>query len=111
VVLSITGDAKPQVLEYVRSQRMEFRAHIYMSPIGGAHDYSLQGAAHASAVARLARLELRRALGAYKPTRTHLFYFGPQSLAVLIGQKLNACGPIQFYEYQYPGYTPSCLLG
>jgi len=110
MVLSITGDAKPQVLEYVKSQRMEFRAHVYMSPAGGAHDYSLQGVAHASAWARLARLELRRALGVYRPARTHLFYFGPQSLAVLIGQKLNACGPIQLYEYQYPDYTPSCLL-
>lgn len=110
VVLSVTGDASPEVLEYVQSRRMSFRARLYMSPTGGAHDYSVQGASHASALARVARLELRRALGVHKPTTTHLFYFGSQSLAVLIGQKLNACGPIQLYEYQNPGYTPSCLL-
>lgn len=110
IVLSVTGDARPQVLDYVQMQEMRFRAHVYMWPAGGAHDYSVQGASQASALARQARLELRRALGAYRPKTTHLFYFGPQSLAVLIGQKLNACGPIQLYEYQDPGYTPSCLL-
>ncbi len=110
IVLSVTGDAKPEVLEYVQARRMAFRAHLYISPAGGAHDYSVRGASHASAIARLVRQELRRALGIYKPPTTHLFYFGPQSLAVLIGQKLNACGPIRFYEYKNPGYTPACLL-
>lgn len=110
VVLSITGDARPRVWEYVQAQGLAFRAHLYLSPAGGAHDYSVQGAAHASALARLARLKLRQALGVHKPTTTHLFYFGPQSLAILIGQKLNACGPIQLYEYQNLGYVPSCLL-
>lgn len=110
VVLSITGEARPRVLEYVQAQELAFRAHLYLSPAGGAYDYSVQGAAHASALARLTRLELRRALGAHRPRTTHLFYFGPQSLAVLLGQKLNACGPIQLYEYQNLGYIPSCLL-
>lgn len=110
VVLSVTGDARPQVLKYVQAQGLTFRAHLYLSPAGGPYDYSVQGAAHASALAQQARLELRRALGVYHPKTTHLFYFGPQSLAVLLGQKLNACGSIQLYEYQNFGYTPSCFL-
>jgi len=110
VVLSVTWDASQEVLEYVRSQGLSFRAHLHLLPAGGAHDYSVKDVSHASALARLTRLELRRARRVYQPVTTHLFYFGPQSLAVLVGQKLNACGPIQLYEYQDPGYTPSCLL-
>lgn len=109
-VLSITGDAKPQALEYVKNQGMSFRRHIFLSPVNGAHDLVVQGAAHASAVAQQTRLEIRRILNAYQPQTNHLFYFGPRSLAVFIGHRLNACGTIQFYEYQNPGYTPSCIL-
>jgi len=89
---------------------MDFRAGLYLTPQEGPHDYSVQGVAQASALARLVRLELRKALATYRPKVTHLFYFGPQSLAILIGQKLNACGAIQLYEFQNPGYTPSCQL-
>ena len=109
-VLNVTGDARPQVEAFVQQQAMVFRVCLYLSPQEGSHDFSIQGVAQASALARLVRLELRKALATYRPTMTHLFYFGPQSLAILIGQKLNACGTIQLYEFQNPGYTPSCQL-
>jgi len=110
LVLNVTGDAQPQVEAFVKQQGMDFRAGLYLTPQEGPHDYSVQGVAQASALARLVRLELRKALATYGPIVTHLFYFGPQSLAILIGQKLNACGAIQLYEYQNPEYTPSCHL-
>ncbi len=110
LVISVTGDARPHVENFVQAQSMIFRRRVYLSPQGGPHDYSVQGAGQASALARLIRIELRRAVATYQPSVTHLFYFGSQSLAVLIGQKLNACGSIQLYEFQNPGYTPSCLL-
>jgi SMODS-associated and fused to various effectors sensor domain len=109
-VLSVTGDARPQVEAFVQQSSMSFRACLYLTPKGGPHDFSVQGVAQASALARLTRLELRKALATYQPTVTHLIYFGPQSLATLIGQKLNACGIVQLYEFQNPGYTPSCQL-
>ncbi|MFW1406318.1 SAVED domain-containing protein [Vibrio parahaemolyticus] len=46
----------------------------------------------------------------YKSKKTHLFYFGPFGLAVFLGQKLTSVGAIQLYEFQDPGYNPSCLL-
>lgn len=110
VVLSITGDAKLQVLEYVKNQGMSFRRCVFLSPANGAHDFAVQNAAHACAIAQHTRLEIRRILNTYQPRMNHLFYFGPRSLAVLIGHRLNACGTIQLYEYQNPGYTPSCIL-
>lgn len=109
-ILSITGDARPHVQDFIKGQQGAFRAGLYLTPAGGPHDYSVQGAARASAIARQTRLELRSALATYKPRVTHLFYFGPRSLAVFIGQKLNACGVIQLYEFHNPGYTPSCTL-
>jgi len=110
LVLSVTDNARPQVLEYVKDQGLMFRAHTYLSPVGGPSDFGIKGIAHASALAQQTRQELRRLLRVHHPKNTHLFYWGPQSLAVLIGQKLNACGAIQLYEYLNPGYAPSCLL-
>jgi hypothetical protein len=110
VVLSITGDAKPQVLEFIKNQGLSFRRYVFLSPINGAHDSVVQNAAHACAIAQQIRVEIRRILNAYQPRMNHLFYFGPRSLAVLIGHRLNACGTIQLYEYQNPGYAPSCVL-
>ncbi len=109
-VLSVTGDARPQVEAFVQQQAMVFCACLYLSPQEGPHDFSIQGIAQASALARQVRLELRKALANHRPTMTHLFYFGPQSLAILIGQKLNACGTIQLYEFRNPGYTSSFQL-
>jgi hypothetical protein len=39
-----------------------------------------------------------------------LFFFGPFALAVFLGQQLTAVGQIQLFEYQDPGYVPSCTL-
>ncbi|HLX56137.1 MAG TPA: SAVED domain-containing protein [Ktedonobacteraceae bacterium] len=108
--LSVTGDARSEVEAFAQQHSMSFCACLYLSPEGGPHDFSVQGVAQASALARLARLELRKALADYRPNVTHLFYFGPQSVATLIGQKLNACGIIQLYEFQNPGYAPSFRL-
>lgn len=110
VTFSVTGEAKPEAVEFAMKQRLSVRAVLCLAPRGGPNDNSVTGASHAAALAQLARLELRRARLRYNPTRAHLFYCGPQSLAVLLGQKLNACGPIQLYEYQNPGYAFSCLL-
>lgn len=109
-IISVTGHARPEVLRYVSEKGMNFRAHLYLAPIDGPHDHSIQGNVAAASFARQVRIGLRQALGKFAPQRTHLFYFGPASLAVLIGQKLNACGEIQFYEFQNPGYVPSCRL-
>ncbi len=110
IIVSITDDANTQVSQYARQQRMRFTRTLSITPQGGAHDLSVSGPQHAISLARLIRRELRRVASNYSPEVIHLFYLGPRSLAVFIGQKLNACGTIQLYEFQNPGYTPTCTL-
>jgi hypothetical protein len=38
--------------------------------------------------------------------RTRLFFYGPFSLAVFLGQQLTSVGEVQLFEYQDPGYVP-----
>lgn len=110
VIFSVTGEARQEAIEFAKAQGLPIRATLHMMPAGGPHDFSVRDASHACALARKARQELRRARQQYGARTIHLFYFGPQSLAVLLGRKLNACGPIQLYEYQNSGYVASCLL-
>jgi hypothetical protein len=41
---------------------------------------------------------------------TRLFFYGPQALAIFLGQQLTSVGTVQLFEYQDPGYVPSLLL-
>lgn len=109
-IISVTGDAKPQALHYVQRKKLRFQAQLSLAPIDGSQDHSIRGNVDASSFAWRVRTSLRQAVDRFTPQTTHLFYFGPASLAVLIGQKFNACGEIQFYEFQNPGYVPSCRL-
>jgi hypothetical protein len=69
-----------------------------------------------SNVAQTIAMQVREAIMSVRtanPHHTiHLFGAIPFALAVLIGAKLNACGPIQCYDYDTKTreYQPSCLL-
>ena len=41
---------------------------------------------------------------------TRLFFYGPQALAIFLGQQLTSVGKVQLFEYQDPGYVPSIRL-
>lgn len=109
-VVEITGDASQEIFRYIERQGISFRAGLFLYPSEGTNEFSVRGNAYATAFAQQVRTELRRARASHGTGTTHLFYFGPQSLAILLGQKLKNCGEIQLYEYQNPGYTPSCIL-
>ena len=70
---------------------------------------SIAGAEEA-APARAVREQLGQLLKAHGIKRTRLFFYGPFALAVFLGQQLTAAGEIQLFEYQDPGYVPSCTL-
>ena len=59
-------------------------------------------------------LAVRNVLGEllkkYRVVRTHIFFYGPLALAIILGQQLTSIGEVQLYEYQDPGYVPSCML-
>ena len=110
IVCNVTGKASADVVSYAQKINLSFCSLISICPALGPSDNAIRGVAQAATYARQTRLIIRQAITTYQPELIHLFYFGPQSLAVLLGQKINACGKIQLYEYQNPGYIRSCIL-
>ena len=62
------------------------------------------------AFAQAVREALGQSLKKYDVRKTRLFFYGPFALAVFLGQHLTSVGEIQLFEYQDPGYVPSCTL-
>jgi len=109
VGLNIRGDGRQDVRRYIDSTGSQPKAYIFVSPpsqggqaIGGAED----AGAYAQAVRDLLGTLSKR----YETTRTRLFFYGPFALAVFLGQQLTSVGELQLFEYQDPGYVPSCTL-
>ena len=67
---------------------------------------------HASALAHHFGQLLRDERDERVGTVAHWFYALPVSLAVLMGQQVNACGPLQCYEFlnDESRYIPACLI-
>ena len=58
--------------------------------------------------------EIKTALIRSRAKQIDLFYAGPVPIALFLGHKWNALGPIQTQCYEYKGtglYVPTCLLG
>jgi hypothetical protein len=109
VGLNIKGDGRQDVRRYVESTRTPPKAYIFVSPpsqggqaIGGSED--------ACAYSRAIRDLLGTLSKRYETKRTRLFFYGPFALAVFLGQQLTSVGEVQLFEYQDPGYVPSCRL-
>ena len=107
--LNIRGDGRQDVMRYIELIGQAPNAFIFMSPPSqGAR--SIGGAEDAVAMARAVRERLGAILKARQLRRTRLFFYGPFALSVFLGQQLTSVGQIQLFEYQDPGYVPSCLL-
>ncbi len=109
VGLNVRGDARQDIVSYVNSAGPAPRIVAFISPASqGAQ--SIAGAEEANAFARGAREQLGLLLKKHQLRRTRLFFYGPFALAVFFGQQLTSAGEIQLFEYQDPGYVPSCTL-
>jgi len=110
--LSITGDVSEAVDKLVRDRGRDFRARVAFRPPAGDARNAVAGPEEALAMAVQVATDIRRLREEYGADVTHLFAAAPLALAVLLGHQLNACGPIQMYEYYNPDtkYVPSCLL-
>jgi hypothetical protein len=107
--LNIRGDGRQDVIRYIESTGMAPSAFVFMSPpTQGAQ--SIGGAEDAGAMARAVREQLGKILKARQLRMTRLFFYGPFALSVFLGQQLTSIGQVQLFEYQDPGYVPSCLL-
>jgi CBASS immunity sensor of nucleotide second messenger signals/Cap4-like dsDNA endonuclease family protein len=106
--LNIRGDGRQEVVNYVQSTNPP-RIFAFMSPPSqGAQ--SIGGSADAVAFAQAVRENLGQLLKKYGLRQTRIFFYGPFALAVFLGQQLTSVGEIQLFEYQDPGYVPTCRL-
>jgi hypothetical protein len=109
VGLNIRGDGRGDVVKYIESTGQQPKAFVFMSPPSqGAQ--SIGGASDACAMARAVRDRLGETLKHRQLRTTRLFFYGPYALSVFVGQQLTSIGQVQLFEYQDPGYIPSCQL-
>jgi hypothetical protein len=113
VLISVAGDVEPAVV--ATSTVPRFRAVLSVAPADGSARHEL-APGQATQLARQivgAIREARRQLRTIE--RIHLFLAGPAGLAVLLGQLLNAVGPVQTYEHDQTSgvgcYRAAALLG
>ena len=113
VLISVAGDVEPAVV--ATSTLPTFRAVLKVAPADGSARRELvaaQGAQLARQIVGAIR-EIRGQLRTIE--RIHLFLAGPAGLAVLLGQLLNAVGPVQTYEHDQTSgvgcYRAATLLG
>jgi hypothetical protein len=116
VLVSIRGNVEPAVVASGTTVPA-FRAILLVQPQNGQATAHLENSEQASHLARLVADRIREARSTYAGIRTtHLFYSGPVGVAMMIGQQLNALGPVQLYEHrQTPedavgSYVPAALL-
>ncbi len=112
VFVSVRNDVEPAVAD---SDTPSFGAVCRISPSGGEYPANIESPGQAVHLARLVVREMRAAFTAHPKLRcAHLFLSGPVGLAVLIGQQLNALGPVQTYEHMPTGgpgrYEPAARL-
>lgn len=107
--LNIKGDGRGDILRYVESTGNRPRIFAFVSPPSQGSQ-SIAGAPDARAFSQAIRDELGRLLKRYQLRKTRIFFYGPFALAVFLGQHLTSVGEIQLFEYQEPGYIPSCSL-
>lgn len=107
--LNIRGDGRQEIVNYVQSTGNPPRIFAFMSPPSqGAQ--SIGGSGDAVAFAQAVRENLGQLLKKYGLRQTRMFFYGPFALAVFLGQQLTSVGDIQLFEYQDPGYVPTCRL-
>lgn len=107
--LNIKGDGRRDIVRYVESTGNPPRILTFMSPSSqGAQ--SIPGAGDAVAFGQAVREHLGSLLKKYDLHKTRVFFYGPFALAVFLGQHLTSVGTVQLFEYQDPGYVPSCTL-
>lgn len=109
LALNIKGDGREDVRRYVATTNIRPKLYAFVAPPAqGAQ--AIRGSEDACAFALGLRNVLGELLKKHRPTRTHIFFFGPLALSIFVGQQLTSVGEVQLYEYQDPGYIPSCAL-
>jgi hypothetical protein len=107
--LNIRGDGRDDVVRYIECTKNPPRLCAFIAPTSPGRQ-SITGSEDACAFAQAVRERLGQIIKDSNLTQTRLFYYGPFALSVFLGQQLTSVGEIQLFEYQDPGYVPSCKL-
>lgn len=110
VIFNITGKALDEVVGYLKSNKIPVKKIILIQPKASPANSAIKNDSEAASFASAAKDVIKQSLVKYKAKKTHLFFYGPLGLAIFLGQKLTSVGQIQLYEFQDPGYKPSCLI-
>jgi len=107
--LNIRGDGREDVRRFIESTGVPPKLFAFMAPaLPGSQ--SIAGSAEACAFAFGVREQLGALLKKNGVRNTRLFFYGPQALAIFLGQHLTSVGKVQLFEYQDPSYVTSVLL-
>jgi hypothetical protein len=109
VGLNIRGDGRLDVMRFIETAGQPPNAFVFMSPPTQGSQ-SIGGEEDACAMAHAVREWLGEILKVRQLRMTRMFVYGPFALSVFLGQQLTSMGQVQLFEYQDPGYVPSCLL-
>jgi len=110
VIFNITGKAFDEIVDYLKQHEIGIKKIIIIEPSATPGTLSIKDSAEAVSLASASKDILKVMVSKFNAVKTHLFYFGPFGLSVFLGQKLTSVGQVQLYEFQDPGYKPSCLL-
>jgi hypothetical protein len=108
--LNIRGDGREDVLQYIAGAGHPPRLFAFMAPATTPGSQSISGSEDACAFAQNVRERLGEIIKSHRISHTRLFFYGPLALAIFLGQQLTSVGEIELFEYQNPGYVPSCIL-
>lgn len=112
IELSITRDIRATVVPWLTASGYTLREYIRLMPHTGPDRESVPDDVHALAIARQVSKLLVKTHDASPSGTIHLFASLPFGLAVMIGMRLNACAPVQCYEFDkaHNTYIPTCRL-
>lgn len=109
VGLNATGDGRAEMSKFIGSSGRPPKAYLFLSA-ADLSSRSIASQEEAVAFAIEARERLAALLKRYGLSNTRMFFYGPFALAVFLGQRLTSVGSVKLFEYQNPGYVPSCSL-
>ena len=112
IALSISRDVQPSAEQWMQAMRPSIHEVVQISPRSGIGKMTVQDGAQALAMAYQIESAIISARDARPSGVIHLLGAMPIGLAVLIGTRLNRCGPIQCYEHTSSAdiYAPSWRL-
>jgi hypothetical protein len=104
IAISITHDISAEVTRYLFENGLLVGTVLTLGPPGNPGNQAVTSAGWATAWARSAREQARKAVTDAGATQVHLYLAAPAALAMMLGHQWNLMPPTTIYEHQRPGY-------